>query len=125
MIPDDLSALLEPVAAVYLPYLLANEAAVLAGREQVSYEALGVGWVEPAKPYRLWCLDQLRQRYHALDKSASTQVTAALGDATAARILATAPTGQCDHLVGTLPYSGNCERLAFDSWGREAGSTAS
>jgi len=37
MIPDDLAALLEPVVSVYLPYLLANEAAVLAGQEQVSY----------------------------------------------------------------------------------------
>ena len=118
-IPDDLTALLEPVVSVYLPYLLANEAAVLAGQEQLSYEAMGTGWVEPAKPYRLWCLDQLRKKYHALDESACTLVTAALGDAIATNILATAPTGHCDHLVGSLPYSGTGERLAHDSWGRE------
>ena len=119
IIPDDLSALLEPVVSVYLPYLLANEAAVLAGREQVSYEALGAGWVEPAKPYRLWGLDQLREKYQALDESARKMVSASLGDATAMDILTTAPTGRCDHLVGTLPYSPTGERLAFDSWGRE------
>ena len=120
MIPDDLSALLEPVVSVYLPYLLANEAAVLAGREQVSYEALGAGWLEPAKPYRLWCLDQLRGKYRALNETACTLVNAALGDVTATNILATVPTGHCDHLVATLPCSGTCERPVFDSWGREA-----
>ena len=109
----------EPVVSVYLPYLLANEAAVLAGREQVSYEALGAGWVEPAKPYRLWGLDQLREKYLALDESARKMVSASLGDANAMDILTTAPTGRCDHLVGTLPYSPTGERLAFDSWGRE------
>jgi glutathione S-transferase len=122
MMPDDLSALLEPVVSVYLPYLQANEAAVLAGQEQLSYEALGTGWIEPAKPYRSWCLDQLRKQYHALDESSRARVAAALGDAMAMDILATAPTGQCDHLVGTLPYSGTGELQVTDSWGRAAAS---
>jgi glutathione S-transferase len=118
-IPDDLSALLEPVVSVYLPYLLANEAAVLAGQEELGYEAMGTRWLEPAKPYRLWCLDQLREKYQALDESARKMVSASLGDANAMDILTTAPTGHCDHLVGNLPYSPTGERLAFDSWGRE------
>jgi glutathione S-transferase len=119
-IPGDLSDLLEPAVSVYLPYLLANQRAVMAGQDQLSYEALGAGWIEPAKPYRLWCLDQLRRNYHALDEAARAQVAAALEDAKAMDILATAPTGHCDHLVGTLPYSGTSERLTFDSWGRQA-----
>jgi hypothetical protein len=118
-IPDDLSALLEPVVSVYLPYLLANEAAVLAGQEELGYEAMGTRWLEPAKPYRLWCLDQLRKKYQVLDESARKRVSASLGDGTAMYILTTAPTGRCDHLVGTLPYSPTGERLVLDSWGRE------
>jgi glutathione S-transferase len=118
-IPDDLSTLLEPVVSVYLPYLLANEAAVVAGQEQLRYQAMGTRWVEPTKPYRLWGLDQLRKKYRALDESACSRVSSTLGDAKAMDILTTAPTGRCDHLVGTLPYSATVERVAFDSWGRE------
>ena len=47
-ISTDLGGLLEPVASAYLPYLLANQKAVIAGRNEVNYEALGVTWKEPA-----------------------------------------------------------------------------
>jgi glutathione S-transferase len=117
-IPDDLSALLEPVTSVYLPYLQANATAVITGQEQLGYKALGAQWVEPAKPYRLWCLDQLRKRFQALDEAARTQVAVALGDANAMDILVTAPTGHCDDLVGTLPYHAARDCSPADSWGR-------
>ena len=119
-IPDDLSALLEPAVSVYLPYLQANEAAVLAGQEQLGYEAMGTRWLEPAKPYRLWCLDRLRKKLQALDASAREGVSATLGDVAAMDILTTVPTGRCEHLLANLPYSPTGERPAFDSWGREA-----
>jgi glutathione S-transferase len=120
VIPGDLGDLLEPVVSVYLPYLLANQQAVMAGQDQLSYNALGVGWTEPAKPYRLWCLDQLRKNYQGLEEKARAGVANTLGSAIAEEILAIPPTGHCDHLVGSLPYpaTGN-ERAAFDSWGRQ------
>jgi glutathione S-transferase len=119
-IPADLGALLEPVVSVYLPYLLANQQAVIAGQEQLTYEALGVDWAEPAKPYRLWCLDRLRKSYQALDDAARVQVADALGTPSAKSILLEAPTGHCDHLLGKLPYAAtDNERTAVDSWGRQ------
>jgi glutathione S-transferase len=118
VLPDDLSALLEPVTSAYLPYLLANEAAVVAGQETLAYEVPGAGWVEPAKPYRLWCLDQLRKKYRALEESARRQVAATLENAKALDMLATAPSGQCDRLLGTLPLSGAGKLQVVDSWGR-------
>jgi len=120
-IPSDIDDLLEPVVSVYLPYLLANQYAVIAGQEQVSYDALGVGWTEPAKPYRLWCLDQLRKSYHALDDAARAQVADTLGATSAEEILSMAPTGHCDRLIGPLPIAASgSDRPIFDSWGRKA-----
>jgi glutathione S-transferase len=119
-IPGDLDDLLEPAVSVYLPYLLANQQAVMAGQDQLSYNALGLDWTEPAKPYRLWCLDQLRKNYQGLEEKARASVANTLGSANAEEILSMPPTGRCDHLVGSLPYppTGN-ERTAFDSWGRQ------
>jgi glutathione S-transferase len=119
-IPAGLDDLLEPMASVYLPYLLANEAAVLAEEAQVSYQVQGVAWTEPAKPYRLWCLDQLRRSYQSLDDDARSRVASALGEASADKALSMPPTGRFDHLLGDLPYPANAgDRMPNDSWGRQ------
>jgi len=119
-IPEDLHDILAPVVSAYLPYLLANEQAVLAGREQVSYNVLNVDWKEATKPYRLWCLDQLRGSVQALDDDARERLDGVLGCTQAKEILSTTPTGHCDHLLGTLPYVASAKpRPASDSWGRQ------
>ncbi len=123
-IANDLTYLLEPVASVYLPYLAANQDAVIAGEEDVSYEALGVGWTEPAKPYRLWCLDQLRQTYKALDDAARARVGDLLG-ANAEAVLSAAPSGKFDKLVGPLPIAATgSKRPVLDSWWRQIEQTS-
>ena len=120
-IPNDLEALLAPVASAYLPYLAANQTAVVAGDQEVHYEALGVSWAEPAKPYRLWCLDQLRRAYQELDDAARVRIADVLGpDAEA--ILSAARSGTCDNLIPPLPIPATGSGLpVFDSWGRPAG----
>lgn len=121
-IPGDLEQLLAPVTAVYLPYLLANQHAVIAGQEQVSYEALGVVWDEPTKPFRLWCLDRLREHYQQLGEQDRQRIAAVLADPTAVGILTMPVTGHSDHLMGALPYRGPVgERKIYSSWGGEAG----
>ena len=116
----DLGPLLEPVASVYLPYLAANENAVMTNQEVVSYEALGVSWTEPAKPYRLWCQDQLRRAHGKLDDTARASIADAIG-AVASAILSSAPTGKCDRLIDALPISKTTHRDTFlDSWWRQA-----
>ena len=119
VISTDLGGLLEPVASAYLPYLLANQKAVIAGRNEVNYDALGVTWKEPAKPYRLWCLDQLRRSYDALDDAPRERVADTLNNTDAVKTLLMAPTGSCDHLVRSLPLTSNgAEPAIYDSWGR-------
>ena len=115
---NDLGSLLEPVISAYLPYLKANQDAVMADKETFSYEALDVQWTEPAKPYRLWCLDQLRRAYGSLDKGACARMDDALGS-TASHILSSPPTGKCDGLLDALPISKKAKGLKFlDSWWR-------
>lgn len=119
-VPTDLDELLEPMASVYLPYLLANESAVLAHEPQVSYQVQGVAWTEPTKPYRLWCLDQLRRNYQGLDDDARAEVANALGGPEAEQSLSMPPSGRGDHLIGDLPYPANAgARVPSDSWGRQ------
>jgi glutathione S-transferase len=113
----DLDPLLEPVASVYLPYLAANQDAVMAGKEVLSYEALGVHWTEPAKPYRLWCLDQLRRAHSVLDGAARANIGDTLG-ADASAILSSAPTGKCDGLADALPIRDKTREHPLDSWWR-------
>jgi hypothetical protein len=118
-IADDLHDLLAPVVSAYLPYLLANQQAVIAGQEQVTYRVLGADWNEPTKPYRLWCLDRLRSNFQSLDKAASARVADVLDSVGARENLSTSPTGHSDHLVGTLPYAATADpRPISDSWGR-------
>ena len=121
VLSDDLDALLEPVLSVYLPYLVTNQNAAIAEQEHVHYDALGVGWTEPAKPYRAWCLDQLRKHYHELDDAARARVADVLRTkrGEAEEILSTLPTGHFDHLIGSLPYAAmGSEHPVLDSWGR-------
>jgi glutathione S-transferase len=116
---SDLGPLLELVATVYLPYLMANQDAVMANREVVSYEALGVRWTEPAKPYRLWCLDQLRRAHSRLDDAACASIGEVLG-IVASNILSSAPTGKCDGLLDALPISKTANgHPILDSWWRQ------
>ena len=90
----------------------------MADQETFSYEALDVQWTEPAKPYRLWCLDQLRRAYGSLDKGACARMDDALGS-TASHILSSPPTGKCDGLLDALPISKKAKGLKFlDSWWR-------
>jgi glutathione S-transferase len=117
-IPNDLDALLEPVASTYLPYLAANQDAIMAGEEETRYDTLGVSWAEPAKPYRLWCLDQLRHAYQELDDAARARVGDAFG-ANVEAILSAARTGKFDNVVAPLPIPATgSERPVLDSWGR-------
>ncbi|MEL6680643.1 MAG: glutathione S-transferase N-terminal domain-containing protein [Pseudomonadota bacterium] len=58
-----LEALLEECGRVYLPFLVANAAAVDAGLETVSVETPDGGYAGPPSKYQAKCLARLRERY--------------------------------------------------------------
>jgi len=65
-VPEDLAPLLARAVSDYLPYLVANDEALVAGGSHVRYVVDGVHWKVPANPYRAHCLAALRAAYAAL-----------------------------------------------------------
>ncbi len=68
-LPDTLCALLKEIAALYLPYLKANAAAVKAGAEMVETELDGRPWTQNPFPYQAKCLMWLGEQYDALGQT--------------------------------------------------------
>ena len=66
-IREHLGDLLHEVGRVYIPALLANNAAIDAGSEQMETTIDGQRWVQPTFPYQAKCLQSLRQSYFSLD----------------------------------------------------------
>jgi glutathione S-transferase len=115
--PDDLGALADAVAGVYLPYLDANAAAYAAGQAHVEYDVWGVVFREPVKPYRVWCRDRLHARFVALDAGAWGAIEAVLGSDAVGRLRAQSPK-PAEDLIGPLPLRGGARARPVDSWWR-------
>jgi glutathione S-transferase len=113
-LPSLLEPLLEAVADIYLPYLAANAA----GRKRVSYEAQGVRWSEPVKPYRVWCLGELRRELSLLDSDQNGAVRRALQRDGAVAILDQASGGTVPAGLGELPIRPDADKKPVDSWWR-------
>ena len=64
---EHLGELLHEVGRVYIPALLANNAAIDAGSEQMETTIDGQRWVQPTFPYQAKCLQALRHSYFSLD----------------------------------------------------------
>jgi glutathione S-transferase len=65
-VPDTLLALLAEVGRVYVPFLLANAAAIERGQPRVECEIDGRKWVQKSFPYQAKCLRWLREARAAL-----------------------------------------------------------
>lgn len=69
-IPSDWGPILDEVGHHYLPYLCANTDAVLAGHRVFDAEIGGVKYRRARwSKYRVWCLQQLRDHFHAMPES--------------------------------------------------------
>lgn len=117
-IPADLGPLLGAVTGIYLPYLEANAAAYAAGKKRVRYHAAGADFVEPVKPYRVWCRERLRAAFAALDDVSRAEVERALGAGDAAAKLSVAAPKPVASAVASLPIRGDRRGRSVDSWWR-------
>jgi len=70
-----LHPLLTEIGRVYVPLLLANAAAIEAGRDSVETEIDGQVWVQAPFPYHVKCLAALRAQHAALDGAARGQLS--------------------------------------------------
>lgn len=82
-VPSDLAPLLLMASRDYFPYLDANAKAFESKTKMVRYQTQGVDWAVPLAPYRVYCLNQLRQKYQALPASDKATVDAKLGGTSA------------------------------------------
>lgn len=117
-IPEDLGAILDAIARVYLPYLEANATAYANDEEHVSYEVGGVAFVEPVKPYRVWCRDRLQRELSELEAPARAVVERALGSREAVVRLAAPSPRPARDLLGVLPLTTPPRSKGADSWWR-------
>jgi glutathione S-transferase len=65
-LPHSIPALLEVVGQVYLPFLLANAAALDSGADEIRMEAMGLPYAQGPFKYQAKCLAELRQRLAAV-----------------------------------------------------------
>jgi len=77
-VPETFRALLAEVGRVYVPFLLANAAALERGAEQVECTVDGRRWMQRPFPYQRKCLQALREGRAALAPDARRTVDALL-----------------------------------------------
>ena len=119
MVPDAARPLVAEATGVYLPYLQAMATAHGERQKRLQLHLQDVDWDEPVKPYRVWCLAELRRRYGELDDRDRTEVDEILGDARASAILAAADDGVVDGPIPALPIRHPKGSPPRDSWWRE------
>jgi hypothetical protein len=118
-LPEDLGDILDVITRVYLPYLDANAMAYANDDEQVSYQIRGVSFVEPVKPYRVWCRDRLQGGLCDLDVPARAEVEQALGSSEMVERLAKPSPRPVENPLGALPLTTAPRSRGIDSWWRE------
>jgi hypothetical protein len=118
-VPEDLGGLFDTIVRVYLPYLDANAAAYANKEALVRYQVRDTSFIEPVKPYRVWCRDRLQCRLAELDDSSRAEVQRALGSSAAVTRLATPSARRAEEVIASLPVTARLRSKAVDSWWRE------
>jgi glutathione S-transferase len=78
-VPADLSPLLREIGTTHLQALTANAIAHAAGSWKHDLQIQGTTYrLVPTSAYRVWCLEQLRERFDELPQDAADQVRAIL-----------------------------------------------
>ena len=77
-VPATIRAMFEEVGRTYVPFMLANHAAVTAGADQVVCELEGAPFRQPPFKYQAKCLDWIRAEYAALSDADRGRVDAFL-----------------------------------------------
>ena len=69
-----ITAWLQQVGEIYMPFLLANAAAIEAGEDSFHITAMALPYTQGVFKYQVKCLADLRARYTALDAHARARI---------------------------------------------------
>jgi glutathione S-transferase len=72
--------ILQVIGDVYLPFLVANAAAIEAGAAEVRFEAMGHSFVQPPFRYQAKCLSALRAAFGALETDCAADILSLLAE---------------------------------------------
>ncbi len=75
-----ITAWLQQVGEIYMPFLLANAAAIEAGEDSFHITAMGLPYTQGVFKYQVKCLADLRTRYAALDANARARIDPLLAE---------------------------------------------
>ncbi|KCZ87921.1 hypothetical protein HJO_16095 [Hyphomonas johnsonii MHS-2] len=73
--PQVVERLLAIVGEVYLPFLVSNSRAILAGSEELSLSAMGCTYTQPVFRYQMKCLAEIRRHYAKIPASEKATLT--------------------------------------------------
>jgi glutathione S-transferase len=90
-VPATVRALLVEVGRVYVPFLLANAAAIERGAERVECEIDGRRWVQKPFPYQRKCLGWLREGREKLGREERRRVDAVLAGTGCEKLMTPTP----------------------------------
>ncbi|WP_025900090.1 glutathione S-transferase N-terminal domain-containing protein [Sneathiella glossodoripedis] len=77
-VPPTLLEILKEVGRGYVPVMLANAKALLAGQKTVEAEVEGKAWVQDPFPYQGKCLQWIREKFESLSEQDQKRVSAIL-----------------------------------------------
>jgi len=80
-LPAIVPGLLKLVGTIYMPFLIANQKALEAGKDHFAFEAMGMPYSQGTFKYQVKCLSELRKAYAALPASVKQRIDPLLEEA--------------------------------------------
>lgn len=112
--PEQIGNLMGIVTGDFIPYMQANESAVLAKKASFKFTSQGTPFKIPAQRYRAWRYQRLRQRFQQLDPMHQEKITSQYPDLAAA--LLNPISKRLESHIGHLPLSGANNKVAGRAW---------
>lgn len=93
VIPECMQGLFDIVSGEFIPYMQANEEALIGGQRNFTFLSQGVEMKLPVHNYRVWRFQRMRQRFQSLDLADQNKLETLLGHAAIRALKKAVPVG--------------------------------